>query len=318
VTTACVVLAAAAVLLDGIAPLPRTPGASLHWLDLAAVACLAFGVDWRALRTGADDGTPIDGLLLGALAVSAVQAWAGAGRDGSGALLTQLLAGSGVYFGLTRALRRVPSAVETLWHSLAALAVVLGLHAVWAATGGLAGLARQGVSVDQAWAGRHTLAKALAFLSLVLAGRALEHRSAPVWRLAALIAGIGAALHLAAGGAGLGARALARLDDPVFFSTLSLTLLLSVGIAREAWALGRARPNEAGRWRAIAIATGLIALGGALGEASGGEGVRMLVGLGAVAVMTVRALPAAAAAVPERAAQPLPVEEEPPVRARAA
>jgi hypothetical protein len=139
-----------------------------------------------------------------------------------------------------------------------------------------------------------------------------------VWRLAALIAGIGAALHLAAGGAGLGARALARLDDPVFFSTLSLTLLLSVGIAREAWALGRARPNEAGRWRAIAIATGLIALGGALGEASGGEGVRMLVGLGAVAVMTVRALPAAAAAVPERAAQPLPVEEEPPVRARAA
>ena len=35
-TTACVVLAAAAVLLDAIAPLPRMSGASVHWLAPSA------------------------------------------------------------------------------------------------------------------------------------------------------------------------------------------------------------------------------------------------------------------------------------------
>jgi hypothetical protein len=319
VTTACVVLAAVAVLLDGFAPLPRAFASNLHWIDFAAIACLGFGVDWKALRIGADEGTPIDGLLLGALAIAAVQAWAGAGRDGSAGWLAQLVAGSGVYFGLTRALRRAPAAIELVWRALAALAVVLGLHAVWAITGGVAGLVRQEDLVDAAWAGRHTLVKVLAFLTLALAGRAFEHRSEPHWRVVMLLGAIGTGLHLAGGGVGLGARALARLDDPVFFSTLSLTLLLAVGIAREAWALGKARPNEAARWRALAVATGVIAVGGALGEASGGEGVRMVVALGAIAVMSMRALPAVLTVpVPVKDEAEAEAEEEQPVQARAA
>ena len=314
-TSACVTLAALAVLLDGFAPPSLAFATNLRWIDGAAVLCLALGVDWRALLAGDDEGTPIDGLLLGALAIGAVQAWATSGRDGSAEWLAQLAAGSGVYFGLTRAMRRAPAAIEWVWRALAGVAMVLGAHAIWAATGGLGGLTRQELLVDAGWSGRHTLVKGLGFLFIALAGRALESRAAPWWRVATLFAFAGAGLHLATGGIGLGARALARLDDPRCFSTLSVTLLLAVAIAREAWSLGRLRKHEMGRWRALAVATGVVAVGGVLGEASGGEGVRMLVALGALAVMSVRAPEAAVVT-----AFPAEVEvaEEPEEQARAA
>ncbi len=293
VTSACVALAALAVLLDGFAPppLPFAPG--LHWIDLAAVACMACVVDWRALVSGDEHGTPLDGLLLGALAIGSVQAAANGGRDGSGTWLAELVAGSGLYFAFTRGLRRRPEAIEMLWRSLAAVTALLGLHAVWTATGGLGALARAEALADARWQGQHVQVKALVFLTLAVAGRAFEHRSAPAWRLAALLGAIGTVLHLAGGGIGLGSRALGRLDDPIYFSTLTLTLMLLASVVREAWALARARPGESARWRMLAVATGAIAVGGAFGESRGGEGVRMLAGLGAVVVMTVRALPAA-------------------------
>jgi hypothetical protein len=292
-TSACIVAAAAAVLLDGFA---RVPSHGVHWIDVAAGACFAFGVDWRALLSGEDEPTPIDGLLLGALAIGTVQAAATAGRDGSAAWLGQLVAGSGMYFGLTRAMRRDPAAVETLWLTLGGLAAVLGIATAWAATGGLSAVARMSDVVDGHWAGRHVVGKVLVFLAFSLAGRATEHGARAPWRIATLLAMGGALLHVAAGGLGLDAAALARLDDPLYFSTLSVTLLLVVTLAREAWTLGRARPLEAPRWRSLAAATAALGLGGALGESSGGEGIRIVVGLAAVAVMTARTQPTAAQA----------------------
>jgi hypothetical protein len=290
-TSACIVAAAAALLLDGFA---RIPSHGVHWIDAAAGACFAFGVDWRALFSGEDESTPIDGLLLGALAVGTVEAAATGGRDGSAAWLGQLVAGSGMYFGLTRAMRRDARAVETLWLTLGGLAAALGIATAWAATGGLASVARMSDAVDLHWAGRHVIGKVLVFLTLCLVGRATEHGAQAPWRIATVLAAIGALLHVAAGGLGLDPGALAKLDDPLYFSTLSVTLLLVVTLVREAWTLGRVRPLEASRWRALAVATAALGLGGALGESSGGEGIRIAVGLAAVAVMTARTQPATA------------------------
>ncbi len=292
-TSACIVAVAASVLLDGFAP-PPLRAWPVHWLDLAALACLAWGIDWRALAAGEDRATPIDGLLLGALAIGAVQAMAAPARDDAAAWLAQALSGSAVYIGLTRALRRSPEAVETVWRALAAVAAVLGAGAVWAATGGLSAVRRVDALVDARWSGEHVLAKLLLFLALALSGRATERDAAPAWRLATLLAVIGATIHAGAGGLGLDPSSLARLDDPWFFSTLSVMLLLIVAVAREAWKLGRVRPLERLRWRALATATGGLAVCGALGEATGGEAVRILAGVAAALVMTVRTMPARA------------------------
>jgi hypothetical protein len=310
-TSAVIALVAAAVLLDAwCRPLPVIAPA-IHWLDFAALACVAWGMRWSTLFAGEDEATPLDGLLLGTLAIGAVQVIGTGGRGGTLEWLSHAVAGAGVYFGLVRALRREPAAVETLWRALAGIAIALGVHAIWAATAGLAGVAAAGALADGLWAGKHVLAKLACFLTVVVAGRAFERGAAPLWRIAAGAGAAGAVLHVAAGGFGMGSSELARIDDPNFFSTLSVTLMLIVAVAREAWDLARARPYEAWRWRALACAVGALGVGGTLGGASGGEGVRVLTGLVAAAVMTVRTLPAGAVealpATPEAEAEDVPV-----------
>ena len=295
-------LAALFVLLDAAAPLPAWAH-GVRWIDLTGLGCLAWGVDWGAWRRGEHEGTPLDGLLLGAIAFGLAQAIATSGRDGGAEVLVQALAGSAMFVGLTSALRRTPAAIETTWRALAVAGVAIGAASVWGgATGGLAGLARQEALADARWVGHHALAKSAAFLTLALAGRAFERDAAPVWRLATLLAATGAVLHAVAGGYGLGEQSLARLDDPVFFSSLSLTLLLVVAVSRGAWDVARERRRESRRWRVLALATAAVGVGGVLGGASGGEGARMFVGLAAAVVVAVTGVAEpAVAAVPEAA-----------------
>ncbi len=289
----CVWAAAGTVVLDAwCRPLGAlAPG--VMWLDLAAFAALVFGVSWSDVVRGEDAGTPLDGLVLATVALGLVMAAGQRGRDGSAEWLAQALACGGLYFGLVRGLRRHPAAIESAWRALAAVAIVLGAHALVLAAVGMPVLQRSSLAVDAHWAGRHVLPKLLGFLAVALAGRAVQRRAAIGWRIAVVVAVAGTVPH-AVLGLGLSPSSLGKLDDPVFFSTLCVTLLVVAAAARHTWTLARVRPLEGRRWQFLSIALGVLGGIGALSETTGGEGVRALGVLAVAAAMAARAHPMAA------------------------
>lgn len=289
----CVWAAAGAVVLDAWSRPFGALAPGVMWLDLAALAALAFGVPWREVVRGEDAGTPLDGLVLATVSLGTVMAAGLHGRDGSADWLAQALACGGLYFGLVRGLRRHPAAIESAWRALAAVAIVLGAHALVFAAPGLATLQRASLGVDAHWAGRHVLPKLLVFLAVALSGRAWQRRAGIGWRLAVFAALAGAVPH-AGLGLGLSPRSLGKLDDPVFFSTLCVTLLVVAAAARHTWTLVHVRPLEARRWQFLSIALGVLGGFGALSETTGGEGVRALGVLAVAAAMAARAHPLAA------------------------
>lgn len=290
--SACVWLTAIAVVLDAWSRPFGAFAPGVLWLDLAALVALGVAVPWRAIVRGEDEGTPLDGLVLATVAVGVVMACGLSGRDGSALWLAHALACGGVYFALSRGLGLRPEAIESVWRALAAVALVLGLHALVFAVPGVATLGRVAQGVDQRWAGHHVLPKLLGFLAMALGGRAFDRPVRPIWRAAVIVAIAGAVPHLALG-LGLSLNSLGRLDDPVFFSVLCVTLLVVASSARETWTLARVRPIEARRWRMLAIALGVLGTCGALTETSGGEGVRALGAMAVAAAMAARAHPMA-------------------------
>ena len=275
-----------AALLDGWrAPLPGIVPAVM-WLDLVAALCLG----WAALQPGAWRdrarwSTPFDGLVLAMLALGTVGALNGGPAGSETHTLRQAVACGGAFFGLAFVLRRTPGATEFVWRALAITAVVMGAHALWIATGGLGALAQQARWVDVRWSGSHGLARMLAFATLATAGRAAEHNTSSPWRLAFLVGAFGLTVHLAVGGFAIDPLSLARLDAPMDFSAACVTWLIAWALARRAWALRKERPAEARRWRALAGASAALGAASVFGDGSGGEGVRALAVLAAVAVL---------------------------------
>jgi hypothetical protein len=304
-TVACVALVPAAVLLDAWRSPPAAGG--LMWLDLAALACLGWAVAQPgALRDAEAWTTPLNGLVIALLAIVTVAAIPGGGTGEAASRLGQVLACSGIYLGLASVMRRDARAVESVWRALGVVAVVLGLHALWAATSGFPQLAVQAGAVDARWCGRQTLARALLFLTLATAGRAAERGASPGWRLAWLVGAAGVGIHAAGGGFVFESRALARLDEPLYFSTASVTFMVAVVLAHEAWRLARSHPAEVMRWRCMAAAMAVLGVSGVLGGSSGGEGVRSLVAIAGAAVVATRkaarALPVPVMPAAERSA----------------
>ena len=275
-----------AALIDGwCAPFPGVLPA-VSWLDLAAAACLV----WAAVQRGAwrdrdQWSTPFDGLVLAVLALATV----GALNEGPSGPETHLLRHAvpcaGALYGLVFVLRRTAGSAEFVWRALALSAVVMSAHALWAATAGLGALAHQAQAMDARWSGSHGLVRMLAFATLVTAGRAAEPHAAAPWRLAFLVGAAGLAVHAAVGGFSGDPLSLARLDAPMEFSIACITWLLASALARGAWALRRERRAEAWRWRMLAAATVGIGAASVFGDGSGGEGVRVLAVLAAVATL---------------------------------
>jgi hypothetical protein len=264
------------------------------WLHFAAIACLLWAATRRgALRDLSTWSTPFDGLVFAMLGVAGAQLLPPNGSPVAESWFWQVVGCAATYLGLTSVLRRDPDALDAAWVAFAAVAVALGLHAVWACTGGLDQLARQSALADARWAGTHALAKGLALATMLTLGRALERHSSPGWRLAALVGALGSLLHAATDGFGLGPDALAQLDEPLHFSMVCVTMLLAVRVARMGWELRRERAGQVERWRLFAVAVSGVGLASVFGGSTGGEPLRVLAAIAAATVVADRALPRA-------------------------
>lgn len=284
-----------AALFDGLQPL-HVGAITAVWLDVAALACVAWALfSPRLRRDWSVWSTPFDGRILAAVVIAALQALPAASRADAVVWLQQMLACGAFFYALTMVLRGRDGLGDSMWSIFGFGGVVVGLHALFAATSGLETLRAEASAIDAAWAAHHGLAKAMLFLAVLMLGRALEPGASARWRVSALIGVVGCLLHAAAGGFGLDPHSLGRLDEPLYFSATAVLLLTLFGLVRRAWEHRRARPLEARRWRAMAAGFTLLAVFGLFGETTGGEGVRVLAVLAAVTVLAVEPMGAAGA-----------------------
>lgn len=277
------------------------PGAGMLWLDLAA----ALTLGWSLLSPGASWRlenwlTPFDGRIVAGLVIALLDMLHAQGAAPQQAWLHQLFAGALCYYAFVGWLRGRALGPDALWlpfgMSAAALGVAAILHFVTAGIGAVAVFADV---TDAAWAAEYGAAKTLVFATLVAAGRACEREASPLWKIATLLGAAGCTLHGLAGGIPLETRALVRLDEPLYFSTMAVTMLMLIPLTRLAWLLRRERPEEAPRWAGLAFGFSAVAFMGVLGEATGGEGVRILAVMGGAAVVVGRDAPKRAAVEPQ-------------------
>jgi hypothetical protein len=302
-----------ALVLDAVRPL--APGAGtlkLLWLDLAALAMLAWAALGPRRAKHAGWATPVDGIIISGLVLGVLHVVRLHGAAGPVLWLRQIAAAGLCYYALTALLRRDPHPPGAVWPAFAAMLVALSAWAIGWATVGVAALRAASLQLDANWLSRYGLAKALMALTLLAAGRGCEPGARALWRVTALIGAVACTLSLVAGGAGLGVASLASLDEPFYFATSIVAFLLLASLSRMAWQLTRERPEEAGRWWGMTLVFPLIAGLLLFGGTTGGEGIRALAALAGAVVVAARDAPRAAARRP--AARPA---VEPPV-ARAA
>ncbi|MBI5170996.1 MAG: hypothetical protein HZA61_16035 [Candidatus Eisenbacteria bacterium] len=266
-----------AVALDALGLSWTAFGLRVQWLEIAALGCLGAAATLPgALRDRRAWSTAIDGPVLAGVLVAAAQLIPGSGAEHAAFPLRQVLACAAIYYGLAAQLRRSAEAVERLWDVFAFAGVLASGHALFAVTSGLGALRASSLAADQGWGSNAGLFKSLVFLTVLFVGRALESRSSRGWNVLTLLATIAVVLLGVAAGTGLGSAALARLDDPLHFSSIVVLLLVLSGLLKGAWELRRARSEQASRWRGAGgavLALGVIAV---FGGASGGEPLRAL------------------------------------------
>jgi len=302
-------LPAAALAMDAAWPLafpaPLRPGLGPSWLDVAALACVAWAAFGRGRARLEEWRTPLDGRILAGLLLAGLHVFRTAGALEPIQWLRQITASGLCFYALAARLRRDPRAPDAIWPAVALTVIALSAYVLGVATQGLVELERATRAVDARWASHHGLAKALLLGTVLCAGRASEPDARPLWRVTALVAGVACAVSAFAGGAGLNVVSLASLDEPFYFSTTIVTFTFLAGLTRMAWLLSRDRASEAGRWRAAAVAFPLIAALLAFGGTTGGEGLRALAALAGAAVVATRAAPALAggATAPRAAAE---------------
>jgi len=280
-----------------------------HWGSTAvalAVALLTFVLAGGERMQAERWCSPVDRLILAGLTLSALQTLGATDPPGSSAWLRQLVACGIAFYALLALARRSAGASDALWGVFGTAAFALGLHAMWASTAGLERLAAWSAATDLLWVSQFGLGKTVLIATLITAGRARESGASPAWRAAALVGGIGSLLHAAVGGLGLGSAPLALLEQPLYFSVTVAALLLLAAMAKRAWTLRRDRPVQAWRWRGLSLGFVGVAALAAFGGTTGGEGLRMIVTLAAVATLVAAEEPAEAATQPLRPAESLP------------
>lgn len=297
------------------------PGAGMLWIDLAAVLTLGWsllspGAEWRLAAWL----TPFDGRIVAGLVIALLDLLQTQGAAPQQAWLHQLFVGALCFYAFVARLRRHVFGPDALWLPFGMAAAVLGIVAILhVVTAGIGAVAVYADSTDVAWAAQHGAAKTLVFATLVAAGRACERDVSPLWWMATLLGAVGCILHGLAGGIPLETSALVRLDEPLYFSTIAVTMLVLIPLTRLAWLLRRERPEEASRWAGMAFGFTTVAFMGVLGEASGGEGVHVLVIMGAAAVIVGHAAPKRDSAIPTvSTVSPVSTEQAAPPMARAA
>lgn len=301
----CAMAVVVAIVLDAMGTPLLAFGAQLHWLDLAAAACLiAAALVPGATRRLAVWATPLDGRVLAGLLLASTQLLPGSGEAGGVVALRQALECAAIYYGLLVQVRSQPGAADSLWDVIATACVVLSAHALLGATSGLAALRTSGVAADAGWAAQSGLFKTTLFVTVLCAGRAFERGAGRGWRVLTLLGAIGSVLHALAGGTGLSAGALARLDAPLHFSNVVVLLLVLAGLGRMAWGLRRGRREHASRWRGAVLAVLLLGVMGVFGGATGGEGLRSLASIVAVLLVATGECPSGAEALPMEASPP--------------
>jgi len=291
-----------AVLLDACLPGLLGPVRAAE-----ATAALGLLLAWRMRRgEGASAwSTPIAARLAGALAVLllATVPW----RDGLAGLsaLRPVLAGSAMFYALAALAGCDALALDVVWGAFPLVTALLGLHALWAATPGLAHLGAAALAADARWNAPHALDTPLLVATVLTIGRAAEPRARPVWRLAAIVGVAGLGLHVAASGPPFSAAALSRLEDPLRFSTTMVVALVLQRLASVAWTLRHERPAEAGRWWGAVAAVGALGTELLYGSGTPGSGLATVAALMAAVVVTAPTVPAAVpAALPEAPAAP--------------
>lgn len=300
-------LVSAALLLDAFAPLspPGRPHGFL-WLDLAAVIALfvaGVGSRTRGVKAWA---TPFDGRALACIVLAILHVVA-TGGDATPVLWLRQITASGVcYYALASRLRREPLAPDAVWPAFAIVVLGLSLATLGELTQGTAAVAEWSQRLDLAWVSRLGIGKTLLLGTVLCIGRACERGARALWRVTAVVGALATAVQWGINGTGLSLASLTSLDEPFYFCTCVVALLLLTGVAKLAWALVHERPGEAARWRATAVAfvvvIGLLVFGGT----TGGEGVRVLSALAGAGVV-------AASLAPKRAAARSPIAGEPPV-----
>ena len=297
-----------AVALDACWPI--TPGAGalgLLWLDLAALACVAWAAFGPRRARPRDWFTPVDGRIVAGVVLALLHVIASGAASEPMQWLHQVAACGACFYALASRLRRDPASPDAVWPAFALLVLALAALSLASATQGARSLASAARVVDVNWASRAGLAKALLVGTVLCAGRAVEPGAGSWWRVTALVGAVATCVLAVAGGLGLGISTLGGLDEPFHFGTSIVAVLLLAGLARMAWLLAHERPAEAGRWRATSLAFSLVVVVLIFGGTSGGEGVRELTALAGAAVIAASASPrltlvaAARAPAPEQA-----------------
>lgn len=296
-----------ALVLDAVFPLAGAAGAfKLLWLDLAALATLAWAVlgPRQARRPGW--ATPIDRTIISGLVLAVLHVLRLHGADEPVLWLRQIAAAGLCYYALAAGLRRDPHRPGDVWPVFAAVLLALSAYAIGWASVGVAALRTASLRLDWNWLSRFGLVKALMALTLLCVGRACEPGARAPWRAIAVTGTVACTLCLVLGGAGLSVAFLASLDEPFYFATSIVAFMLLAGLSRMAWQLTRERPEEAGRWWGATVMFPLIAGLLLFGGTTGGEGVRAIVALAGASVIAARVAPRAAARRPAatRAAEP--------------
>jgi hypothetical protein len=238
---------------------------------------------WRAAdRPGL--ATPLDLNFLGLFVLAVLQLVPSAGRaEGVVWLHVGLSCLAAFYVVLWSA--RLRGRLPSLGPAIAVAVLVPGLHALWASTGGLDGLAASSVVVDAAWGARQGALKLLLLVLPLAIGRAAEANASPYWRVIVLVGALAAGLHAAAHGSGLARDSFDRLSDPLFFSNLAASMLVIVAVFQAAMGVAREDARHAVRWRSVSASFIVLGTLAVLGEVSGGAGVRAVAALAAGVVL---------------------------------
>ena len=290
-------LPAVALACDAVCPIPLVAlGQRPLWLDLAALGCVAWALAGRGRARLHDWDTPLDGRILAGIVLAILHVVSLRGEPEPIQWLRQIAAAGLCFYGLSARLRRESRAPDAIWPAFGIVVLALSAFVLGQVTQGVPALEQAMRRVDDHWASHCGLAKALLLGTILCAGRAAEPGARALWRVTSLVGAVACGLCVFAGGSGLGIASLASLDEPFYFGTSVVALLFLFGLARMAWALARERVEEAGRWRAAAVAFPVIAALLLFGGTTGGEGLRALVALAGAAVIASRVAPRAVVA----------------------